>query len=128
MKIEQGLLGVSDLATEAKQDTGNTSLDNINKNIKTPQGAVSAGTVALASANIWYAVPASPPAGDYILLPSIENGVGTVRFSLANVSVPSATYGNQDIPLSIKVKGGTSVYFGSTTAGDDINYTLIAQV
>jgi hypothetical protein len=109
-------------ATKEKQD-------DIIAELKAPQGAVVAGTVALASANTWYAVPSSVPTGDYTLIVSFENSNGAIRFSYANVSTPSATYGNlAPQHLAIQMKANTSLYYASTVAGDDINWTTIKQI
>ena len=91
-------------------------------------GTAADGTVALASANTWYAVPATAPTKPYLLIVSLENADGTVRFSYSNGGTPSATNGNiAPNHLSIKMPANVSMYFGSSTAGDDVNYTYIEQ-
>ena len=109
------------LATEEKQDTliAQTLGD------KPLSGASANGTVALTSANTWYAVPSgTPPATPYVLVTSLENAAGTVRFGFANTSTPSVTNGNlADGTITLRLAGGQVVYFGSSTAGDDVNFS-----
>lgn len=108
-------------ATEEKQDTliAQTLGD------KPLSGASANGTVALTSANTWYAVPSgTPPATPYVLVTSLENAAGTVRFGFANTSTPSVTNGNlADGTITLRLAGGQVVYFGSSTAGDDVNFS-----
>lgn len=82
------------------------------------------GTRALLSANTWYSVPSTVPLNPYILVASFENAVGTIRMGFANSGTPSVTNGNQ-APQQVVITLGASevLYFGSTTAGDDINWT-----
>lgn len=82
------------------------------------------GTVDLTSANTWYAVPSSIPTTDYILVATAETNAGTIRFGFSNSGTPSATNGNRfGTDIIIRIKGGQSLYFASSTAGDDINWT-----
>ena len=108
-------------ATEEKQDTliAQTLGD------KPLSGASANGTVDLTSANTWYAVPSgTPPATPYVLVTSLENAAGTVRFGFANTSTPSVTNGNlADGTITLRLAGGQVVYFGSSTAGDDVNFS-----
>lgn len=83
------------------------------------------GTVALASANTWYAVPDSAPSNEYVLTVSKENADGTIRWSFTNGGTPSATNGNKlsGSDVSVLLAGSEVLYFGSDTAGDDVNWT-----
>jgi len=103
------------LATEA-------TLDQIARGLS---GASSDGTVALAIADTWYAVPSVIPASDYYLVISKENAAGTIRWSFNNGGVPSTTNGNkmENDDIIIYLNGGEVVYFGSSTAGDDVNWS-----
>lgn len=89
-------------------------------------GPDSDGTVALVSDGNWYAVPplGSIPTKPYTLVVSKENFSGTVRFSFNGGGSASATNGNR-IPdhLAIDLAGGSNIYCGSSTAGDDVNWT-----
>ena len=109
------------LATEEKQD----ALIAQTLGDKPLSGASANGTVALTSANTWYAVPSgTPPATPYVLVTSLENAAGTVRFGFANTSTPSVTNGNlADGTITLRLAGGQVVYFGSSTAGDDVNFS-----
>jgi hypothetical protein len=85
------------------------------------------GTVALAVADTWYQVPAagSVPAASYVLIVTKENEAGVIRWSFSNGGTPSATNGNTLVgdSLIVSLKSGQVVYFGSSTAGDDVNWT-----
>ena len=105
------------LATEEKQDSIITA-------IRPLSGAGANGTVALTSANTWYAVPSTVPTSDYVLVATIENGLGTVRFGFSNSGTPSTTNGNPAPgELTVKLAANQSIYYASSTAGDDINWT-----
>jgi len=88
-------------------------------------GASTNGTSALTGANTWVQVPTAAPASDYVLVVSKENADGTIRWSFENGGTPSATNGNKmsadDIIFNLN--GGEVVYFGSSTDGDDVNWT-----
>lgn len=89
-----------------------------------PQGASTNGTVDLTSANTWYQVPSTVPTSDYVLVVSIESAAGTIRWGYSNNSTPSSTNGCQaPSMLSIRLAANQSVYYGSSSAGDDINWT-----
>jgi len=91
-------------------------------------GTTGDGTVALASANTWYAVPSSAPTVDYLLVVALENKVGTVRWGYNNGGTPSTTNGNKaPRHLAILVAANKTLYFGSSTAGDDVNYTYVER-
>lgn len=60
MNLEQGLQTIGGLATEAKQD------DQINAQF--PGGTGDNGSVTLTSANTAYAVPATAPTSNYVLV------------------------------------------------------------
>ena len=84
------------------------------------------GTVALASANTWYAVPPSGvPTDDYILAVNRENADGTIRWGFDNATTPSATNGLKvTTPVVVRLAANQVLYFGSDNAGDDVNYTF----
>lgn len=91
-----------------------------------PKGSGSVGTIALAVVDTWYSVPATAPSKDYTLMVSLENATGTVRFAYVNTGTPSTTNGNQaPNHLAVNLGAGKALYFGSSTAGDDVNFTLI---
>lgn len=102
----------------------NQLADGHSVSVVVPDGSGVNGTVALASANTWYAVPSTVPTADYVLLVSIENGLGTVRFGFSNSGTPSVTNGNAAPGvLEIRMAANQSLYYASTTAGDDVNWT-----
>jgi len=113
-------LAAKDFATE-------TTLQTVSAKLSQLAGTGACGTVALAATNTWYQVPAagSVPAQSYVLVVSKENADGTIRFGFGNSSIPSATYGNRFVSKDIvfELGGNTVVYFGSTNAGDDVNWT-----
>jgi len=113
------------LAIESKQDTANSSLAGIAADVRPMSGAGIAGTKDLTSANTWYALPSSVPSSDYVLVVSKENVSGQVRWSFDNTSTPSSTYGNKFSTLDIifELAANQVVYFSSSTAGDDLNWT-----
>lgn len=90
-------------------------------------GAGSDGTIALTPANTWLEVPDPPsiPSEDYVLVVSKENTAGTIRFSFDDGGTPSTTNGNKFTTdnIIVELAGGESIYFGSTDAGDDVNWT-----
>lgn len=89
-----------------------------------PEGSGENGTVDLTSANTWYAVPSSVPTTPYVLVASIENAVGIIRWGYSNSGTPSSTNGNvAPSNLTLRVTGGQVIYFSSSTAGDDVNWT-----
>jgi len=82
------------------------------------------GTVNLANADTWYQVPSTVPIAPYYLIATIETAAGTVRFGFSNSGTPSATNGNQaPSHFVIPLLGNQVIYFASTAAGDDINWT-----
>lgn len=93
--------------------------------IRTMSGASANGVRALASADTWYAVPSTVPASPYVLVVSKENEAGIIRYGLDNTGTPSTTNGNKmtsdDIVFSLAEN--EVVYFGSSTGGDDVNWT-----
>jgi len=113
------------LAIESKQDTANSSLSAIAADVKPLSGAGVAGTLALVSADTWYAVPSTVPTSDFILVVSKENSAGTIRWAFANSSSPSVTYGNRlgGNDLIIELAANQVVYVASSTAGDDVSWT-----
>lgn len=93
-----------------------------------PKGSTSDGTVALASADVWYAVPATASTKESVLIASIENAAGTIRWSFDNGGTPSATNGNlMPEHLSLKLGANKTIFVGSDVAGDDICYTFIEK-
>lgn len=82
------------------------------------------GTVDLTSADTWYAVPSTIPNANYILVVTQENATGTIRWGFDNTGTPSATNGNQaPSQLTVRLSAGQVVYYASSTAGDDVNWT-----
>lgn len=82
------------------------------------------GTRDLTSANTWYAVPSTVPSQPYTLVVTIENAVGTIRWGFDNTGTPSATNGNQaPSQLMLKLAANQVVYYASSSAGDDVNWT-----
>ncbi|GBE16994.1 hypothetical protein BMS3Abin15_00826 [bacterium BMS3Abin15] len=110
------------------KDSGGTAINPAKEEDTYPTGSSSDGTIALASANTWYAVPSSAPTTDYTIIVSLENADGTVRWSFNNGGTPSATNGNL-VPnhIAINIGANKTLYFGSSTAGDDVNYTVIEK-
>lgn len=91
--------------------------------VKPAMGTSVNGTRDLTSANTWYSVPSTVPTVDYILVVSIENGTGTIRWGFDNTGTPSATNGNiADGTIQIKMPANGVLYFASSTAGDDVNW------
>lgn len=106
-------------ATEEKQD-------DIITEIVAPTGTTTDGSVQLTGANTWKAVPPSPPTEDYLLMVSKENEAGIIRFSTNNGGTPSATNGNKAPKhLAIRMSANTSMYYGSSDAGDDVNFWTV---
>lgn len=112
-------------ATESNQDTMITHLAAIAGDVKPLSGAGTAGTRALAVANTWYSLPSTVPVSDYVLVVSKENAAGTIRFAFNNTSNPSVTFGNRmtSDDIIFELAAGEVVYFASTNAGDDLNWT-----
>ena len=101
----------------------------IKENQIPPQGSSGDGTIALVSADTWYAVPDSAPTEDYTIVVSLENADGTIRWSFDGGGAPSVTNGNlAPNHLAINMGANKTLYFGSSTAGDDVNYSYIKQV
>lgn len=89
-----------------------------------PSGAGANGTRDLTSANTWYAVPSTVPASPYVLVVAVETTVGTIRWGYDNTGTPSATNGLQaPSMLTLRLAANQSIYFASSTAGDDVNWT-----
>lgn len=87
-------------------------------------GASANGTRDLTSANTWYAVPSTVPTSPYILVATVENSVGTVRFAFDNTGTPSSTNGNQaPSQLTVRLAANQVIYYASSSAGDDVNWT-----
>jgi len=110
-------------------DSNNNAVSiSVNKNGDLKNGILSGastnGTVALAVADTWYQVPTTAPTSDYVLVVSKENEAGTIRWSTTNSGTPSATNGNKFLTGSLKIKLAANevIYFGSSTAGDDVNW------
>lgn len=93
-----------------------------------PSGSATDGQVDLTLADTWYPVPASAPIKEYTIICSLETSAGTVRFSFDNNGSPSTTNGNKaPTNLAVKMGANKTLYFGSTAAGDDVNYTIIEK-
>ncbi len=112
-------------ATESNQDTMITHLMAIAGDVKPLSGVGASGTRALAIADTWYALPSSIPVSDYAMVVSKENAAGIIRFSFNNASNPSVTFGNRmtSDDIIFELAAGEVVYFASTNAGDDLNWT-----
>lgn len=105
---------------------GGISTEDSNKltGIKPLSGVDANGTVDLASANTWYQVPSSVPTAPYCLVVTQELAQGNIRFGFDNTGTPSATNGNlAPGQLTVKLAGGQIIYYASSTAGDDVNWT-----
>lgn len=101
-----------------------TQSQNDLKGVAPLSGTSVNGTRDLTSANTWYSVPSTVPTSPYILVASIENAVGTIRFGFDGTGTPSATNGNQaPSQLTVRLTAGQVVYYASSTAGDDVNWT-----
>jgi hypothetical protein len=104
-------------------DWVNPATEESVKGVKPLSGASTNGTVALALADTWYQVPTTAPTSDYLLVSTIENGVGDIRWSTENGGTPGAGNGNlAPGELSIKLAAGEVIYYASSTAGDDVNW------
>ena len=104
----------------ALSNTDSAKLDGI----KPLSGDSNNGQVELTSANTWYAVPSTVPSASYVLVVTQENATGTIRWGFDNTGTPSATNGNQaPNELTVKLAAGQVVYYASSTAGDDVNFT-----
>lgn len=102
----------------------NPATDESLKGVSPLSGVSVNGTRDLTSANTWYAVPSTVPSAPYVLIITIENNAGTVRWGFDNTGTPSATNGNlAPGELILRLAGGQVVYYSSSTAGDDINWT-----
>lgn len=112
-------------ATEANQATMISHLSAIAEDVKPLSGAGTTGTRALAVADTWYSVPSTVPASDYVLVVSKENADGTMRWSFLDTSLPSTTFGNKftSDDIVFELAANQVVYFSSTQAGDDVNWT-----
>lgn len=88
-------------------------------------GASSDGSVALTPADTWVQVPTTAPTTDYLIVITKENEDGVIRYSFNNGGAPGATNGNRmwNDDMVIELRGGEVLYFGSSTDGDDVNYT-----
>ncbi len=120
------------LVTEpVRRNAGSTALEYFNpateesvKGIAPLSGAGVNGTRALASANTWYSVPSTVPTSPYVLVVTIENALGDIRFGFDNTGTPSATNGNiAPSQLTLKLAASQVVYYASTVAGDDVNWS-----
>jgi hypothetical protein len=84
-----------------------------------------AGTLALTNANTWYDCPTTVPAVPYVLVVSLENAAGTIRWTLSTSGgTPSATSGNlAPGHLTVRLAANEFIRYASSTAGDDVNWT-----
>lgn len=111
---------------EGHANSGMFDLDLVNNTLgsKPLSGSSSNGTRDLTSANTWYSVPSTVPSSPYVLVATIESNSGTVRFGFDNTGTPSATVGNlAPAYLTVRLAANQVVYFASSTAGDDVNWT-----
>jgi len=89
-----------------------------------PRGSSTSGTVALGTANVWVAV-VTPTVDSVIEFTPESPVVGTLRWSFANESVPSTTYGNRFTSSRIiNLASGLTLYVGSSVIGDRVNWTM----
>ena len=88
-------------------------------------GASTNGSTQLTGANTWVQVPTAAPASDYVLVVTKENEAGVMRWSFENGGVPGVANGNRlwSDDIIFNLKANEVVYFGSTDAGDDVNWT-----
>lgn len=87
-------------------------------------GGSSSGSVDLTIADTWYQIPSTVPVAPYRLIVSVENSVGTIRMSFSNGVSPSATNGNlAPAHFTLPLLGGQVIYYASSSAGDDVNWT-----
>jgi len=87
-------------------------------------GASANGSVDLTSANTWYAVPSTVPTSKYLLVVAFENSLGTIRLGYSNSGTPSSINGIQpDTEEQFVLGPGEVVYYASSVAGDDVNWT-----
>lgn len=92
--------------------------------VKPLSGSSSNGTRELTSANTWYAVPSTVPTSAYNLIVTLENASGDIRWGYDNTGTPSATNGNRALDsIERNLAGGQVIYFASSVAGDDVNWT-----
>ena len=89
-------------------------------------GATSDGSVALSPADTWVQVPTTAPDVDYLMVVQRENEDGVIRWSFDNGGAPGVTNGIKmdGQPIVVELRGGEVLYFGSTTDGDDVNFTI----
>lgn len=91
----------------------------------TLSGSSANGSRTLTSANTWYSVPSTVPTSPYILVATVENSVGTVRFGFDNTGTPSATNGNQaPSQLTVRLAANQVIYYASSSANDQVNWTI----
>lgn len=87
-------------------------------------GSTANGARELTVANTWYAVPSTVPTQPYHLVVTQEIALGTIRWGFDNTGTPSATNGNQaPSQLTVRLSPGQVIYYASSTAGDDVNWT-----
>ena len=88
-------------------------------------GAATDGSVALTPNDTWVQVPDTVPVTDYLLVVTKENEAGTIRWSFTNGGVPGVANGNKmwNDDMIMELRGGEVIYMGSSTDGDDVNYT-----
>jgi len=128
-----GVLNTGDIeigAVEIKNhDTDDRVEVDSDNRMKVKQGGMSGastnGTSALTGANTWVQVPTTAPASDYVLVVTKENEAGTIRWSFENGGTPGATNGNQmwNDDIIFNLAASEVVYFGSSTDGDDVNWS-----
>lgn len=110
---------VSQGNTKATQKTSDNTTG-----ISPLSGSSSNGTRELTSANTWYAVPSTVPTSAYNLIVTLENAAGDIRWGYDNTGTPSATNGNRALDsIERNLAGGQVIYFASSVAGDDVNWT-----
>ena len=123
-----GSVTVTNFPATQNVDIVAQSIGNLDTVIKQPLppalGSLSKASVALASANTWYAVPSgTPPSADYLLIVAKESYAGVIRWSLSNSGTPGVTNGIRLGKYTAVIMEASSViYCSSSIAGDDVNY------
>lgn len=115
---------VSTAIVRALRRISNWKIRGLDMSDSIPSGVGSNGTKDLTTANTWYQIPSTIPSSDYVLVATIENNVGTVRWGFDGTGTPSASNGNiAPSMLTIRLSANQSLYYASSSAGDDVNWT-----
>ena len=102
---------------------GGIKIDRIKVYGKIAYGTGAQGQRVLTNANTWYSVPSSVPDEDYLLIINYESVKGTIRWGYLNTGTPGTANGNQaPSHLEIYMPANSTLFFGSDSAGDTINW------